>query len=1156
MKEEDKTVLEGEQTVYDGGKTANEIPHTSLPEDAFSRGATLLSTYRIETDAIKGGMGAVWRVHHVGWNTDLAMKRPQPQMFADETAKQNFIHECQCWIDLGLHPNIVSCYYVREIGGVPTIFSEWMENGSLENHIQKGTLYTGSEQEQQARLLDIAIQYARGLHYAHESGLIHQDVKPDNLLLTKDWQAKAADFGLAKARGVLTVKEQAGDGATQMAASGGYTPAYCSMEQMDGKALTRRTDIYSWAVSVMEMYLGARPWQNGVVAGMSCRDYFEDCRVPMPESLQALLARCLETDPENRPHDFAVILKELKTIYQDTLGERYARPEPQSAADTADSLNNRALTYLDLGMPEKAEACWAEALEKEPDAAIVMYNQTLYRVRGDPKRARDGYTLAEGFDNLFSNLIQRYGGMPTPRIGRLLANLNIAHYAGVNADMYLEQCVSQAEEGSAEREELLREQKRVSTAWMRLPPEPEKCGFIAFDVADDVCAVAWQQDSPGGGFDTCLAIYDLPNRHELNRITLSAKNLEGKTFRRVFLCGEAVYLCGADGISFAAFDPRTLERLPAYDRCDFTRRSDIREWPYVAFSDGLRAIQKTYDVVRVSGNRGATVPRDDLSALWRPMPNVSRKGGGMNYRVRGEPQRNGLKADVPALGLSSDQYAISADSGHRWLLVFTKPVFVSQKRYFAIYNLDVFGHYPEYVIARALSYAEAFGRQSKLETLLEQAEACRQAEKWQEALELLEKAYQLNPEHPSEEWSRINNAVGRSPACRRQALRGSRNTGTLKTREVPTFRQDPNAYNLSAVIPGGVFMVMMALANGSLPHGFAVVDRCNRHLTFQPGIDRWVGKDENGRALSHVPKNCLQNSAIGILDQGNRHCYVCNSGVLSAWDDTAKDANAFLGAVRFGQDLSPTARSDAAFLNGLPPLDPADTAPRWALEPYLVSLNRPMNATVALVQSRVLNRYGPEKDGGVCAMSVIDLRTMELLHTEFLHASRKIDIENGGRIGMQALMDISPEGDVFLWRSFSHSSFLWLIPAPGQFSEVEIGSVAVDILRKDSTAFIGMFSTGPNGDEYNQVTLDWQYALRDGSETRFLTGQGLAQEELTPVQAPRPADPTADLLAGLEQQARSRLQEKAPAPRPADPMADLLAEMERRARERLDKKPK
>lgn len=1116
MKEEEKTVLDGGQTVYDN-------PQASVPEDAFARGATLLSTYRIESDAIKGGMGAVWRVHHMGWNTDLAMKRPQPQLFTDEAAKQNFIHECQCWIDLGLHPNIVSCYYVRELGGVPTIFSEWMENGSLENHIQKGTLYTGSVQEQQARLLDIAIQYARGLHYAHERGLIHQDVKPDNLLLTPDWQAKAADFGLARARGQLTVLEQSQDaGATQMAASGGYTPAYCSMEQMDGKVLTRRTDIYSWAVSVMEMYLGARPWQNGVVAGMSCRDYFEDCRVPMPELLRELLAQCMETDPDDRPHDFAVIEKRLKYIYQETLNERYGRPEPRAAADTADSLNNRALSYLDLGMSREAEACWTEALAKEPDAAIVMYNQTLYQVQNDPKRTQDGYALAEGFDNLFSNLIQRYDGMPTPRIGRLLATLNVSCYAGINAEMYLEQCVSQAEEGSAEREEHLRERKRISAAWMKLPVEAEKCGFIAFDVADDVLAAAWQQDSPEGGFDTCLAVYDLPNRRELNRVTLTAESLGGNTFQRVILCAEAVYLCGNDGWSFAAFDPDSLERLPAYDRCDFTHRGDIAEWPYVTFPDGLRAIQKTYDVVRVSGNRGATVPRNDLTVLWRPSKNAAPKGGGINYRVRGEPRRNGLKAEAPALGLSSRQYAISADSSHRWLMAYTKPFFTREKGYFAVYDLDVFGCYPEYAIARALSYTETFGRQSQLETLLERAEACRQAEKWGEALELLEKAYQLNPEHPSEKWSRINNAVGRSPACRRQALRGSRNTGTLKTGEVPTFRRDPNAYDLSAVIPGGVFTVMMALANGGLPYGFSAVDRCSRHLVFTPSGGQWLGRTEDGRILSRVPMERLQPGAIGIWDEGNQRCYTCASGVLSAWD-TTKEPNVFLGAVRFGQELLPAAGSDAAFLNGLPPLEPADTAPRWALEPYLVSLNRPLSATVALVQSRVLNRYGPERDDGVCAMSVIDLRTMTLVHTEFLHHARKIETENGGRIGMEALMDISPEGDVFLWRSFSHTSFLWLIPAPGQFSETLIGSTAVDILRKDSTAFIGMFSTGPDGDQYNQVTLDWQYALRDGSETRFLTGQGLEREELMPRQASRPADPMADLLAEMERRARERL---------------------------------
>jgi serine/threonine protein kinase len=118
--------------------------------------------------------------------------------------------------------------------------------------------------------------------------LIHQDVKPDNLLLTGSWEAKVADFGLAKARTQLqTGAESSRDGsdkdhketeeapalagATHMAPTGGYTPAYCSREQYFGKTLTRRTAIYSWAVSVLEMYLGQRPWRDGREAGEKYR---------------------------------------------------------------------------------------------------------------------------------------------------------------------------------------------------------------------------------------------------------------------------------------------------------------------------------------------------------------------------------------------------------------------------------------------------------------------------------------------------------------------------------------------------------------------------------------------------------------------------------------------------------------------------------------------------------------------------------------------------------------------------------------------------------------------------------------------------------------------------------------------------------------------
>ena len=297
---------------------------------------------------------------------------------------------------MGLHPNIVSCYYVREIYDTPTIFSEWMDGGSLESAIHKGTLYKGSEAAQQERILDIAIQFARGLHYAHEAGLIHQDVKPDNLLLTHEGEAKMADFGLANARAALTVREgdltpgETADGGMTIASpSGGYTFAYCSMEQMDGKVLSRRTDIYSWAVSVMEMYVGSRPWANGVVAGLSCEAYLTETRVPISPELRALLVKCMATEPDDRPHDFAQVETELLTIYRAQTGRDYPRPAPKAAADTADSLNNRALSFLDLGKAEEAEKLWDMALKADAFHAEAGFNCVHFRVKRGNVSAKD-----------------------------------------------------------------------------------------------------------------------------------------------------------------------------------------------------------------------------------------------------------------------------------------------------------------------------------------------------------------------------------------------------------------------------------------------------------------------------------------------------------------------------------------------------------------------------------------------------------------------------------------------------------------------------------------------------------------------------------------------------------------------------------------------
>ncbi len=189
-----------------------------------------------------GGFGKIYKVHHKTWNTDLAVKAPHAHAFPSEAQKQNFISECQAWIELGFHPNIATCYYVRELGGAPRIFAEYVPGGSLKDWIKTNKLYEDGKKVSLECILDIAIQFAWGLHYAHEKGLIHQDVKPHNVMMTNGGEVKVVDFGLARAKPAGSMQN---DDAQQsvLVASSAYTPAYCSPEQLSGRQLTRSTDM-------------------------------------------------------------------------------------------------------------------------------------------------------------------------------------------------------------------------------------------------------------------------------------------------------------------------------------------------------------------------------------------------------------------------------------------------------------------------------------------------------------------------------------------------------------------------------------------------------------------------------------------------------------------------------------------------------------------------------------------------------------------------------------------------------------------------------------------------------------------------------------------------------------------------------------------------
>lgn len=391
----DGNALQDNGTVYDGTVYDGTVYDADAPQDngtvydgtvydstfydagasgEFARGNTILDTYRIDSDPIEGGMGSVWKVRHTGWNVDLAVKRPKAECFETPKQKEDFIAECENWINLGIHPDIVACYYVREIDGILSIFSEWMDNGSLADRIRDRSVYAGTEREVRERILDIAIQFAEGLYYAHNSDLIHRDVKPANLLLTRDWDARVADFGIAQLGSKKNAKRA-------------MTPEYCSPEQVAGRKLSRRTDIYSWAVSILEIYLGYKPWAHsgqltGPLVGEACHEYFEMCTDrPIPDSLQKLLEKCMKSDVKNRPLNFGSVIKELKKIYKAEIGRDYPRPEANVSAESADNLNNRALSYMDLGRSGETETLWNRAAFLEPAHTETLFNRCLYGYR-------------------------------------------------------------------------------------------------------------------------------------------------------------------------------------------------------------------------------------------------------------------------------------------------------------------------------------------------------------------------------------------------------------------------------------------------------------------------------------------------------------------------------------------------------------------------------------------------------------------------------------------------------------------------------------------------------------------------------------------------------------------------------------------------------
>ena len=190
-------------------------------------GQLLLGDFEVQRVLGQGGMGKVYLVRSRTTAMEFAVKHA---LIKDDNSRQNFLSELQTWIDLPDHPHIVACRFFRTIGDEISIFAEYVGGGTLADWIQNRRLTTLEQ------ILDVAIQFAWGLQALHDHGLIHQDVKPGNVLMTPEGIAKVTDFGLARARlrggdGQFHSPDTAPSGQSVLVSFGGMTQSYCSPEQ-------------------------------------------------------------------------------------------------------------------------------------------------------------------------------------------------------------------------------------------------------------------------------------------------------------------------------------------------------------------------------------------------------------------------------------------------------------------------------------------------------------------------------------------------------------------------------------------------------------------------------------------------------------------------------------------------------------------------------------------------------------------------------------------------------------------------------------------------------------------------------------------------------------------------------------------------------------